>query len=63
MKKQKKFSELSSADANSKYDELVKELVKFRVSMDPSVVTTTGGFVALKRDLKVLSRQKFQTKK
>ena len=56
MTKQKKFADLSQRDAAAKRNELIKELVKFRVSMDPSVIQTSSGVPGLLRDLKVLGR-------
>lgn len=60
MKKQKKFADLSSSDAASKQESLVKELVKFRVSMDPAVISNAGGIAGLRRDLRTVSRKKAQ---
>ena len=56
MTKQKKFADLSPRDAAAKRNELIKELVKFRVSMDTSVVQGSSGVPGLLRDLKVLGR-------
>ena len=63
MKKQKKFSDLSSCDASTKQDTLIKELVKFRVSMDPALISNAGGVAGLRRDLKIVSRRKAQSAK
>jgi hypothetical protein len=41
----------------------IKELVKFRVSMDPAIITNGGGVAGLRRDLRVLSRKKALTTK
>lgn len=57
MTKQKKFADLSSRDAAAKKNELIKELVKFRVSMDPSVIQASTGVPGLLRDLRVLGRR------
>jgi|GEM_PF-646175 len=57
MSKQKKFAELSAADASKKHTELAKELVKFRLSLDPSAITSSNGLVGLRRDLKILARK------
>lgn len=57
MKKAKKFADLSLAEAVEKHSSLVKELVKFRISMDPASVQTEGGLQGLHRDLKVLGRK------
>lgn len=61
MKKQKKFADLNTIETNSKHAEFVKELVKFRVSMDPAHINNAGGIAGLRRDLKVISRKKAQT--
>ncbi|BBH53901.1 MULTISPECIES: hypothetical protein [Fluviispira] len=63
MKKQKKFADLNSSDASTKHTELVKELVKFRVSMDPALISNAGGIAGLRRDLKIVSRKKAQSAK
>lgn len=63
MKKQKKFSDLNSNDTSAKQAELIKELVKFRVSMDPALINNAGGIAGLRRDLKVVSRRKAQSAK
>ncbi|MGY3802452.1 hypothetical protein ACWNT8_00060 [Pigmentibacter ruber] len=60
MKKQKKFADLNSSDAAKKQDSLVKELVKFKVSMDPAVISNAGGIAGLRRDLRIVSRKKAQ---
>ena len=60
MKKHKKFADLSSSDAAKKQDSLVKELVKFKVSMDPAVISNAGGIAGLRRDLRIVSRKKAQ---
>lgn len=60
MKKQKKFADLSYSDAAKKQDSLVKELVKFKVSMDPAVISNAGGIAGLRRDLRIVSRKKAQ---
>jgi hypothetical protein len=56
MSKQKKYADLSAADAAKKHSELAKELVKFRLSLDPSVITSATGVASLQRDMKVLAR-------
>lgn len=63
MKKQKKFSDLNSSDASAKQALLIKELVKFKVSMDPALITNAGGIAGLRRDLKIVSRRKAQSAK
>lgn len=59
MTKQKKFDGLSGREAAAKHAELVKELVKFRVSMDPSVIqsSSNASVPALLRDIKALGRK------
>jgi hypothetical protein len=61
MKKQKKFSGLSLHDLCVQEAELVKELVKYRVSMDPAVLKNVGGIAGLRRDLRTLSCKKAQS--
>ncbi|APJ04504.1 hypothetical protein [Silvanigrella aquatica] len=63
MKKQKKFSDLNSSDATAQEALLVKELVKFKVSMDPALISNAGGIAGLRRDLKIISRRKAQSAK
>ena len=63
MKKQKKFSDLSSSDVSAKQDSLIKELVKFKVSMDPALISNAGGIAGLRRDLKIISRKNAQSAK
>ncbi|MCA2959775.1 MAG: hypothetical protein IOD12_05945 [Silvanigrellales bacterium] len=57
MSKQKKFADLNAADAAKKHSELAKELVKFRLSLDPSSITSAAGVASLLRDMKVLARK------
>lgn len=57
MKKQNEFAALSATEANEKRNEKVKELVRFRVSMDPTVISSSTGPAALMRDLKLLNRK------
>lgn len=61
MKKQKKFADLNSSDTSAKQALLIKELVKFKVSMDPALISNAGGIAGLRRDLKVISRRKAQS--
>lgn len=57
MSKQKKFADLSAADAAKKHSELAKELAKFRLSLDPASITSAAGVAGLLRDMKVLARK------
>lgn len=57
MSKQKKFADLSAVDAAKKHAELAKELAKFRLSLDPSAITSSSGVAGLMRDMKVLARK------
>jgi hypothetical protein len=57
MSKQKKFAELSVSDARKKHAELSKELVKFRMTLDPSSITSASSPTALQQDLKLLARK------
>ena len=47
---------LSAADAAARKKELATELVKFRVSLDPSVIQSGKGPVQLRRELRKLAR-------
>ncbi len=57
MSKQKKFAELSAADASKKHAELAKELVKFRLSLDSTALTSSTSVTGLMRDMKILARK------
>ena len=59
MTKQKKFDGVTGRDAAAKQSDLVRELVKFRVSMDPSVIKSSANasVPALLRDIKALGRK------
>jgi ribosomal protein L29 len=57
MKKQKKFAELAGEQLVIKHLELVKELAKFRLTLDTSSIGTTGGLAVLRRDIKLLARK------
>ena len=57
MKKQNKFSSLSVSELIEKQKFLMKELVSFKVSMDPSVITESGNREGLLKDVKFLRRQ------
>lgn len=57
MKKENKFSNLSAAELANKQKSFLKQLVSFKVSMDPSVITETGGIHGLRKDLKAIQRQ------
>ncbi len=63
MKNQKKFSDFNFSDASTKQALLIKELVKFKVSMDPALISNAGGIAGLRRDLKIVSRRKAQSTK
>ena len=57
MKKQNKFLNLSSAELLEKQKALLKQLVTFKVSMDPSVILESGNIEGLRKDLRTLQRQ------
>lgn len=57
MKKENKFSNLSSNELLDKQKSLLKQFVKFKVSMDPSSITDAPSVDGLRRDLKALQRQ------
>lgn len=56
MSSKKTKETLSAADAAARKKELAKELVKFRVSLDPSVIQSGKGPVQLRRELRTLGR-------
>jgi hypothetical protein len=57
MSKQKKYADLSAVDAAKKRAELARELARFRLSLDPSAITSSSGVAGLMRDMKVLARK------
>lgn len=57
MKKQNKFSSLSHAELLIKQKVLLKQLVSFKVSMDPSVITESNNVDGLRKDVKSIQRQ------
>jgi hypothetical protein len=57
MKKQNKFSSLSISELFDKQKNFLKQFVNFKVSLDPSVITESGGIDGLRRDLKSIQRQ------
>jgi hypothetical protein len=57
MKKQNKFAALSMNELLEKQKALLKQLVTFRVSMDPSVIVESGNIEGLRKDIRVLQRQ------
>ncbi len=59
----KKKEVVSSADAAAKKMELAKDLVKFRVSLDPSVIQSGQGPVQLRREMRALGRAAANPKK
>lgn len=52
----KKKETVSAADAAARRKELAKDLVKFRVSLDPSVIQSGQGPVQLRREIRKLAR-------
>ncbi|MBM3382305.1 MAG: hypothetical protein FJY29_07675 [Betaproteobacteria bacterium] len=56
MSSKKAKETVSAADAAARKKELAKELVKFRVSLDPSVIQSGKGPVQLRRELRTLGR-------
>jgi hypothetical protein len=56
MSSKKTKETVSAADAAARKKELAKDLVKFRVSLDPSVIQSGKGPVQLRRELRALGR-------
>ncbi|MEN9810402.1 MAG: hypothetical protein RLZZ488_1969 [Pseudomonadota bacterium] len=56
MSSKKTKETISPADAAARKRELAKDLVKFRVSLDPSTIASGKGPVQLRRELRVLGR-------
>ena len=56
-KNQNKFSELGMNELLGKQKDLMKQLVTFKVSLDPSVITESNNIDGLRRDIKNLQRQ------
>ncbi|NBX15822.1 MAG: hypothetical protein EBR09_00500 [Proteobacteria bacterium] len=54
---------LSAADAAARHKELAKDLVKFRVSLDPSTISSGKGPVQLRRELRALARTAVSSQK
>jgi hypothetical protein len=57
MKKENKFSNLSGVELLNKQKALLKQLVSYKVSMDPSTITEANNVDGLRRDIKALQRQ------
>lgn len=55
--KQEKFEKLAPKEMLAKRNELVKELLKARLSLDPATVTAEGGLMGVRKDLKALARK------
>ncbi|MFZ9519382.1 MAG: hypothetical protein ACO3A4_02795 [Silvanigrellaceae bacterium] len=56
MSSKKTKETVSPADAAARKNELAKDLVKFRVTLDPNAITSGKGPVQLRRELRVLGR-------
>jgi len=56
----KEFKNMSVEAAKERHVEAVKELVKFRVSMDPTVISDSKSPIALKKEIRAL-RQRIGT--
>jgi hypothetical protein len=54
---------VSGSDAAAQRKELARDLVKFRVSLDPSTIQSGKGPVQLRRELRVLNRVAVANKK
>jgi hypothetical protein len=54
--KKSPLSGLSTGDVALRKAELEKELVKYRLSLDVSSITVTGGYPALLKEIKSLGR-------
>lgn len=50
-------STMSTKEMLAKRNDLVKELLKARLSLDPATVTTEGGLAGVRKELKGLSRK------
>lgn len=57
MKKQNKFSSLSISELLNKQKALLKQLVVFKVSLDPSIITESNNIDGLRKDIRSLQRQ------
>lgn len=57
MARNKEISQLSYEEACKRHQEKLSELVKFRVSMDPSVFSGKGGIVGLRREIRALGQR------
>jgi len=57
MKKQNKFSSLSISELLNKQKTLLKQLVIFKVSLDPAAITEANNIDGLRKDVKSLQRQ------
>lgn len=53
----KEIAQLSYEEACKRYRERQDELVKFRVSMDPSVLSGKSGIVGLRREIRALGQR------
>ena len=56
MSSKKSKETVSAADAAARRKELASELVKFRVSLDPSMIQSGKGPVQLRREIRALGR-------
>lgn len=52
----KKFNELSKEQLVDKQKSLLKELVSFKITMDPGEIKSSSNVVSLKRELRASSR-------
>ncbi len=57
MKNQNKFTDLSISELSIKQKTLLKQLVTFKVSLDPSTITESKGIDGLRKDIRSLQRQ------
>lgn len=63
MSSKKVKATVSGSDAAAQRKELARDLVKFRVSLDPSTIQSGKGPVQLCRELRVLNRVAVANKK
>lgn len=56
-KKEKKFAALGSKEANAKKQELVKELLTAKLSLDHETLRARGGMAGVRRDLRLLNQR------
>lgn len=61
--KKERFENMGQKEMLAKRNELVKEMLKARLSLDVSAVQAEGGIQGLRKDLKTLGRKLASTEK